>query len=83
MDAILPSPFTCVYIALIAVILAVMLWCMDSAAALKCNGYGLESLLTGYLDQGSVHRRDAQYVTVWGIVHWEGSAQYSVGEQIF
>ena len=31
---------------------------MGSAAALKCNGYGFESLLAGYLDKGSVHWRE-------------------------
>ena len=45
----------CVYIAIIAAILAVTLWCVDSAAALKCNGYGLESWLAGHLNKGSVH----------------------------
>ena len=47
----------CVQIAIIAAILAVMLWHEDSAAALKCNDYGLESLLAGHLDKGSVHWR--------------------------
>ena len=55
--AILLSPFTCVYIAIIARILAVMLRRMDRAAALKCNDYGLESLLAGHLAKGSVHWR--------------------------
>ena len=45
----------CVQIAIIAMILAVTLWCMDGGAALKCNGYGLESLLAGHLVKGSVH----------------------------
>ena len=47
----------CVYMAIFyvfSIILQVMLWCMDSAAALKCNGCGLESLLAGHLDKGSV-----------------------------
>ena len=49
----------CVYIAVIAIILAVMLWQVDSAAALKCNGYRLESLSAGHLDKGSAYwRRD-------------------------
>ena len=39
----------CVFIAIIAIILAVTLWFMDSAADLKCNGYGLNSLLAGHL----------------------------------
>ena len=45
----------CVYVAIIALVLAVVLWCMDSVAALQCNGYGLDSSLAGYLDKGSVH----------------------------
>ena len=40
----------CAYIALIAIILAVILWCIDNAAALRCNGYEFESLLTGLLE---------------------------------
>ena len=44
----------CVYI-IIATIRAAVLWQVDSAAALKCNGYGLESSLAGHLDKGSVH----------------------------
>ena len=47
----------CVYIAMIAFIVAVMLWCVDVAAAFKCNGYRLESLLVGHLEKGSVHWR--------------------------
>ena len=43
-----------------------------SAAALKCNGYGLESWLAGHLHQGSVHWRGAWYVNVWDSVCWEG-----------
>ena len=38
LEAILPSPFICVYVAIFATILAVLLWHMDSAPALKCNG---------------------------------------------
>ena len=60
------------YIAIIATILAVTLWYMDSAAALKCNDYTLESLLTGYLDKDSVHWRGGQYMNVWSSAHWEG-----------
>ena len=37
---------------------------MDSAVALKCDDYGLESWLAGHLNHGSVH--------------WEGV--YHVGE---
>ena len=36
------------------VTLAVMLWHVNSATALKCNGYGMESLLAQHLDKGSV-----------------------------
>ena len=54
MEAILPSPLMCVCIAITAIILAVMLWHMDGAPALKCNDYGLESLLAGHLDKGGV-----------------------------
>ena len=35
LEAILPSPFICVYIAIIATILAVTLCCMDGAACLE------------------------------------------------
>ena len=49
----------CVYVTIIATILAVMLWCMDSAVALKCNGNGFECSLAGHTggDRGSVHWR--------------------------
>ena len=49
----------CVYIAIISKILAVTLWRVDSAAALKCRRYELESLLAGHLEKGSVHWRRA------------------------
>ena len=45
----------CVYIAITAAILRMTLRPMDSAAALKCNGYGLESWLAGHLHKGSAH----------------------------
>ena len=41
----------CLYAAIIAMILAMKLWHMDSAAALKCNGYGLESSLAEHLEK--------------------------------
>ena len=41
----------CVYIAIIAIFLAVTLWRVDRAAAIKCNGYRLESSLAGHLDK--------------------------------
>ena len=47
----------CAYIAIIAAILQVNLWCMNSATALRCNGYGLESWLARHLKKGSVHWR--------------------------
>ena len=51
---------------------------MDSAAALKCSGYGFKLSLAEYLDKGSVHWRGGQSVNVWGSAHWEGV--YSVAE---
>ena len=48
----------CVYIAIIATNLQVMMWRMDSAPALKYNGYALESLLAGHIEKGSVHWRE-------------------------
>ena len=45
LEAILPLQFMCVYISMFATILVVMLWCVNSAAALKFNGYGLRSSL--------------------------------------
>ena len=44
----------CVYIAIFTITHAVMLWCMDSAAALQCNGYRLKAWLAGHLDKSSV-----------------------------
>ena len=62
MEAILPSPFTCVYISIIAIILQVMLWHVDSAPALKCNSYGLESCL----ERQCAMELDALHVNVRG-----------------
>ena len=45
----------CVYTAIIATRLQLMLWYVDGAPVLKCNGYGLESWLAGQLEKGSVH----------------------------
>ena len=56
----------CVEIDIIATILAVTLWCMDSAAALKCNDDGLESLLTGYLEKSSKHWKESQVCKCMG-----------------
>ena len=57
MEAILLSPFMCVYITIIATILVVMLWYVDSAAALKYNGYGFESSLARQLEKDSIYWR--------------------------
>ena len=45
----------CVYIAIIAAILQVMLWYMDGAPDFKCNVFELESWLAGHLEKGSVY----------------------------
>ena len=68
-----------VNIAIIATILAEMLWHMDSAAASKCNGYEYEFLLAGHLDKSSIDWRGSWQVNVWGKVHWE--EVYSMGEE--
>ena len=47
----------CVYIAIIATILQVTQWRVDSAPALKRYGYRLESWLAGHLEKGCVHCR--------------------------
>ena len=52
----------CVYIAIIAIILAVTLWRMDSVAVLKCNGGRFKSLLVPHIDQGSLHWREGSGV---------------------
>ena len=59
METILPLslPLMSVYIAKIAIIVAWMVWHMDSAAAVKCIGYRLESLLAGHFNKGSVYWR--------------------------
>ena len=61
----------CVYIAIIATILSVTLWRIDSEPALKCNSYRLKSLLCW----GQRERQcalEGRYVNVWGSVHWKG-----------
>ena len=58
-----------VNIAIIATILAVILWRMDSAATLKSNGYGLKSLPGWALRERQW--RGVQYVNRTGSVHWE------------
>ena len=35
------------------------------------NKFRLEYWLVGRLGKGSVHWREAQYVNIWGGVHWE------------
>ena len=50
----------CVYI---ATVLQVMLLLIDSAPALKCSGYKLESWLAGHLEKGNVHWRGAGLVS--------------------
>ena len=42
----------CGYAATIATVEAVKPWQVDSTAAMKCNGYRLESLMAGHLDNG-------------------------------
>ena len=59
----------CTYIAIIATILAMTLWCMDSAAALKCNGYRLESLLAGNLDKVVYTGRECAVGVLIFLVH--------------
>ena len=76
------SPFTCIYTTKIALILAVTQWCVNSANALKCNGYELES----WMGQGTEQLRERQYtlkerahyVNVQGSVHWECTVCESV-----
>ena len=70
LEAILPSPFMCLLIAIVTTVLEVTLWHVDNAGVLKCNGYGLESLLEGHLDKVGVHWREAWYVNVQDSVRW-------------
>ena len=51
-------------IAIIASVLSVTLWCMDSAAALKCNGYKLKSLLPSTLTKVVYIGGEAWYVNI-------------------
>ena len=55
-----------------------ILWLVDSAAALNCNVYVLEAWLVGHLDKPLYIGEGAQYVNVRSSVHWEGV--YSVGK---
>ena len=45
---------------IIATILAVMLWPVDSAAALKCNGYGCEIERKAVYAGGNTHNENLQ-----------------------
>ena len=49
-----------------------MLWCVDRAAALNCNGYGFESWLADYLDKGSVYWRGAS-IRLYKVVYTGGT----------
>ena len=68
-------------IAIIAMILALMLWCVVSAAALKCNGLS-EGILAGrdIRQKLCILEGRAWYVNIWGRAHWEGV--YTVRECI-
>ena len=55
LETILPLPFVCFYLTIVATILAVMLWCIDSVAALKCNKYEYKSSVARLLNKGSEH----------------------------
>ena len=57
LNASLLSPFMCLEIGIFATILVISWGVTDSAAAFMCDSYELESLLVGYLDQGSIHQR--------------------------
>ena len=66
---------------IIAIFLAVTLWRVDGAAALKCNGYRLESSLAGHLDKRNAQWRKSlvcectgkcitgRECTVWESIH--------------
>ena len=69
----MPSPFICVCIAIIALILAVTLCHVDGAAALKCNSYRLESWLARHFrERQCTLEGRARFVDVQSSVHWEG-----------
>ena len=68
LETILPKSFTCVYIAIIAILLPVMLWHVDSALVLKYNGQGLESWLAGHWKKGSVRWRGRPSVWMYRVV---------------
>ena len=41
----------------------------NSAPALKCNGYKLESWLAGHLEKGSVHWKGRSGIRMQGVVY--------------
>ena len=63
LEAILPSPFICVSIFAIILVMA-------CAVVFKFDGYGFNPLLAGYLDKGSIYWRRARYVNIQRSVHW-------------
>ena len=71
----------CVYIAIIATILQLMLWCIDSAPALKYKGYELESWLAGHFNKDSVQWRGRLGMWTKRVVHGVGECR--LGIQIF
>ena len=73
-DEILPSEvifllFIYVEIVIFAIIL-VMHGVVESVAAFKCDCYGFEFSLAGYLDKGSVHWGGTWNVNAWWRVPW-------------
>ena len=68
----------CVYIIIIAAILPVILWCMDSAS--MWISLDTQWLQVGILAGRALRERQYQYilegrakcVNVWGSVHWKG-----------
>ena len=60
-------------------ILAVTLWHVDSAAALKYHSYELEPSLAGHLDKGSIHWMGSWYMDVWDCVQAVVSVLAGVG----
>ena len=62
-------------------VLAVMLWHMDSVAALKCNDYRLESWLAGHLEKGRVHWRGELGMCMYRVVNT--GREYTVARQFF
>ena len=63
---------------IIAKLLALMLWCVNSAAALKCYGYWLDCLLAEHLRQRQCSQEGGLICECTGKCTWKGL--YSVGE---